>query len=54
MNDFLHQGGYAFYVWSAYGISALALAGLTAWVLTGWYQAKARLAAMAAKDEDTP
>jgi heme exporter protein CcmD len=52
MNDFLHQGGYAFYVWSAYGISALALAGLTVWVMIGWRAAKARLAAV--KDEDTP
>lgn len=25
MNEFLHMGGYAFYVWSSYGISLVIL-----------------------------
>lgn len=29
MNDFFHMGGYAAYVWPAYGVSALGLGGLT-------------------------
>ena len=28
MSDFLAMGGYAFYVWTAYGIFAVALIGL--------------------------
>ena len=27
MSDFLHMGGYAFYVWSAYGITLVVLVG---------------------------
>ena len=27
MSDFLHMGGYAFYVWSAYGITLMVLIG---------------------------
>lgn len=45
MSDFINQGGYGFYVWSAYGVSAVAIAALIAWVLLGWRQAKARVAA---------
>ncbi len=28
MQDFLAMGGYAFYVWSAYGLTAIVLIGL--------------------------
>lgn len=28
MSDFLNMGGYAAYVWPAYGVSALAIGGL--------------------------
>lgn len=30
MNDFLHMGGYAAYVWSAYGLAAAVLVGMIA------------------------
>lgn len=54
MSDFLNEGGYGFYVWSAYGISALALALLVIWTVAGWHKAKSRLAAIAARDEEVP
>lgn len=44
MSEFFSQGGYGFYIWSAYGISALALGGLTLWVISSYRAAKARLA----------
>jgi heme exporter protein D len=28
MKDFFYMGGYAFYVWSAYGLAAVVLLGL--------------------------
>jgi heme exporter protein D len=28
MREFLHMGGYAFYVWTAYGLAAAVLVGL--------------------------
>lgn len=31
MNEFFHMGGYAVYVWSAYGVTALLLLGLIVW-----------------------
>ena len=40
------MGIYAVYIWPAYGVSALALAGITGWTLAAWRQAKARLAAL--------
>jgi heme exporter protein D len=51
MSEFLSQGGYAFYVWTSYGLSALALAGLAIWVVAEWRQAQARLKAA---DEEAP
>ena len=29
MSEFLHMGGYGFYIWTSYGISAFVLIGLT-------------------------
>lgn len=46
MNDFLTQGGFAAYVWPAYGISALALILLGLWAVDGYRKAKAKLAAL--------
>jgi len=40
------MGPYAVYIWPAYGISALALIGITLWTLAAWRRAKARLAAL--------
>ena len=39
MNEFLAMGGYGAYVWSAYGITLLALLLLFLW---SWYGARAR------------
>jgi heme exporter protein CcmD len=35
---------YAFYIWTAYGVSLLSLAGATLWVWHGYAKAKAQLA----------
>ena len=40
------MGQYGAYIWPAYAISALALAGLTAWTVAAWRRAKAKLAAL--------
>jgi len=39
MNEYLHMGGYAAFVWPAYGLSALVMLGL---VVTAWRSLKAR------------
>jgi len=49
MSDFLAMGGYGAYIWPAYGISLLALAGAVAWTLAEWRRAKIRLAALEKK-----
>jgi heme exporter protein D len=43
------MGTYAVYIWPAYGVSALALAGITLRTLAAWRRAKARLAALEAR-----
>jgi len=37
---------YGAFIWSAYGISALALSIATLWTVTAWRRANARLAAL--------
>lgn len=44
MSAFWHMGGYAAYVWPAYGVSALGLIGATVLTLRAYRKAKARLA----------
>ncbi len=39
MSDFLAMGGYGAYVWTAYGVTVLALALLFVW---SWFGARAR------------
>lgn len=43
---FWDMGGYAAYVWPAYGVSALGLGLMVLWVAAGWRRAKAKLAAL--------
>jgi heme exporter protein CcmD len=43
------MGSYSVYIWPAYGVSALALVGVTLWTLRAWGRAKARLAALEAR-----
>ncbi|HEY4076444.1 MAG TPA: heme exporter protein CcmD [Rhizomicrobium sp.] len=43
------MGAYGAYIWPAYGISALALVGVTVWSAAAWRRAKARLAALEKK-----
>lgn len=54
MSDFWHQGGYGFYVWWSYGISAVAIVSLIGWALTSWRNAQARFKAVSANDEESP
>ena len=42
-------GPYGVYIWPAYGVSAVALIGITLWSLIGWYKAKAVLAKLEKK-----
>lgn len=44
MSDFLYEGGYASYVWSAFAISALSLTLLGYWTQSGYRRAAAKLA----------
>ena len=44
MSEFLFQGGYGAYVWSAYAISLLALGLTLGLTLHAWRKAKRRLA----------
>ncbi|HEY0107403.1 MAG TPA: heme exporter protein CcmD [Rhizomicrobium sp.] len=46
MSGFFAMGGYAAFVWPAYGVSALLLGGAVAATLRAYARAKARLAAL--------
>jgi heme exporter protein CcmD len=39
-------GPYSDFIWPAYGVSALALAGVTVWTVAAWRSARRRLAAL--------
>lgn len=43
MTDFLAQGGYAFYVWTSYAVSAAALAAAVVWSIAGRRKARRAL-----------
>jgi len=49
MSDFLNEGGYAFYVWSATGISIAALGFMVAYTLTAYRKAKRALSRLEKK-----
>jgi len=40
---------YGAFIWPAYGITALALSGMTLWTVLAWRRAKATLAALEKK-----
>ncbi|HJT44277.1 MAG TPA: heme exporter protein CcmD [Rhizomicrobium sp.] len=40
------MGSYGVFIWPAYAVSVLALAGATLWTLWAWARAKAKLAAL--------
>jgi heme exporter protein CcmD len=44
-----NMGIYGAYVWPAYGVSALALIGVTVWTVVAWRRAKAKLAELEKK-----
>ena len=46
MNSFFAMGGYAAFVWPAYGVSALALVGVVYQSWAAWRAAKKRLDAL--------
>jgi heme exporter protein D len=49
MSNFWAMGGYAVYVWPAYGISLFGLAGAVWWTVSAYLRAKATLAALESK-----
>jgi cytochrome c biogenesis protein CcmG/thiol:disulfide interchange protein DsbE len=49
--SFWAMGGYADFVWPAYGISALGLIGATVWILAAYASAKARVKALEEKNK---
>jgi heme exporter protein CcmD len=51
MSDFLSQGGYAAYVWSAYAVSVIGLGLLIAHTLVAWRKAKRALGVL--QDSET-
>jgi len=51
MSDFWSQGGYAIYVWCAYGASAFGLGAMIVATLAGWSKAKRSLRAL--QDSET-
>jgi len=46
MSDLLNMGGYAAFVWPAYGVSALGLGAAIVLTLRGYARARTRLAAL--------
>ena len=50
LSDFLNMGGYAAYVWPAYGAAAAVLGGLLAGSLARLRRVERRLAALEASD----
>ena len=46
LDDFFHMGGYAAYVWPAYGVAAAVLGGLLAGSLSRLRRAERQLAAL--------
>jgi heme exporter protein D len=46
MSSFWAMGGYAMYVWPAYGISLLGLAGSAWWTVSAYLRAKSTLTAL--------
>ena len=43
MAEFFHMGGYAFYVWTSFGLTALLLAGLVVWASLTHKRERARI-----------
>jgi heme exporter protein D len=54
MAAFLAMGGYAQYVWPAYGLSALGIGALVVTTLRSYGRARARLAALETERGDKP
>jgi heme exporter protein CcmD len=46
MNDFLFEGGYAAYVWSAYAISAAGIGAMVVLTLAAYRRARRTLAGL--------
>ena len=50
---FFAMGGYAAYVWPAYGISFAGLAGAVIWTLAAWRRTQAELALLESLKDGT-
>jgi len=54
MSAFLSQGGYGFYVWSSYGISAVTLIVIGVWTVTRYREVKRKLESLQRDNGETP
>jgi len=52
--SFFSMGGYAAYVWPAYGASFVGLAGAVVWTLAAWRRTRAELAALESLKDENP
>lgn len=48
--EFFHMGGYAFYIWSSYAVTALVLVGLFVWSRLGLRSAEKREAQLGRRE----
>jgi len=51
---FFAMGGYAAYVWPAYGASFVGLAGAVVWTLAAWRRTRAQLALLESLKDENP
>lgn len=50
--QYFAMGGYAAYVWPAYGVSLVALVGAVIWALVSWRRTRAELARLESLKEE--
>ena len=51
--QFFAMGGYAAYVWPAYGVSFIGLVGAVVWTFAGWRKVRAELALLESLKDET-
>jgi heme exporter protein D len=54
MADFFHMGGYAMFVWPAYGLALVGLVGILWQSVSSWKAREAEFSGLKPAREDTP
>jgi heme exporter protein D len=54
VNQFFHMGGYATFIWPAYAVAAIVLAGLAAWSVVGARRQKRLLDSLPRRRDSRP